>query len=59
MNTTHATETRHPGPGTTTLMELVNVVSDLTDNDHETVQVVRHMLGSNNFSFPIHSLQTD
>jgi len=59
MNTTQATETEHPGPGTTTLMELVNVVSGLTDNDHETVQVVRHMLGSKNFSFSLHSLQTN
>jgi len=59
MNTTHATQTEYPGPETTTLMDLVNVVSDLTDNDNETVQVVRHMLGSKNFSFPLHSLQTD
>jgi len=51
MNTTYTTETEFHHPDTTTLMELVTVVSDLTDNDNETIQVVRHMLVSNNFSF--------
>ncbi len=51
MNTTHTTDTEFHGPETTTLMELVSVVSELTDNDNETIQVVRHMLLSKNFSF--------
>ncbi len=51
MNTNHTTDTELHGPETTTLMELVAVVSDLTANDQETIQVVRHMLRSQNFSF--------
>ena len=51
MNTTHTPDNEFDGPVTTTLMELVAVVSDLTDNDKETIQVVRHMLLANNFSF--------
>lgn len=34
---------------TTSLMELVAAVSEFTDSDQETVQVVRHMLRSGNF----------
>jgi len=33
---------------TTSLMELVAAVSEFTDSDQETVQVVRHMLRSRN-----------
>ena len=33
----------------TTLMEMVSTVSELTRNDAETVQVIRHMLMSGNF----------
>ena len=51
MNKTYTADTEIHGPVTTTLMDLVAVVSDLTDNDKETIQVVRHMLLSNNFSF--------
>ena len=51
MNKTYTADTEFHGPVTTTLMELVAVVSDLTANDKETIQVVRHMLLSNNFSF--------
>lgn len=51
MNTTYTADTEFHGPETTTLMELVAVVSDLTDSDQETIQVVRHMLLSKNFSF--------
>ncbi len=50
MNIHHITDTNFHGPETTTLMELVAVVSDLTDNDRETIQVVRHMLRSQTFS---------
>ena len=33
----------------TTLLEMVSTVSELTGNDAETVQVIRHMLMSGNF----------
>ena len=51
MNTIYTADTDFDGPETTTLMELVAVVSDLTHDDKETIQVVRHMLLSKNFSF--------
>ncbi len=51
MNTTYTADTEFHSSETTTLMELVAVVSDLTDSDQETIQVVRHMLLSKNFSF--------
>jgi len=51
MNTTHNTDTEFHRSETTTLLELVAVVSDLTHSDKETAQVVRHMLSSRNFSF--------
>ncbi len=51
MNTIYTADTEFHGPETTTLMELVAVVSDLTDSDKEMIQVVRHMLLSKNFSF--------
>jgi len=51
MNTTHNTEPEFHDPETTTLLELVAVVSDLTHSDKETVQVVRHMLRSRHFTF--------
>jgi len=51
MNMTHTADSESHGPETTTLLELVSVVSDLTGSDQETIQVVRHMLQSQNFSF--------
>ena len=59
MNMNHTTDTDFHGPETTTLMELVSVVSDLTENENETIQVVRHMLLSQNFSFAKQTLQLD
>jgi len=50
MNMTPMTDTEFDG-SETTLLELVAVVSDLTHSDRETIQVVRHMLRSKNFTF--------
>lgn len=59
MNMNYTADTDFRGPETTTLMELVSVVSDLTENEAETIQVVRHMLLSNHFSFAARTMQLD
>lgn len=48
------------GPATeTTLLEMVSTVSELTRNDAETVQVIRHMLMSGKFWSENHDADFD